>query len=73
MAILVTVFGHYSRQAGTVLGDSARAQAQQVFTAGASHAFGAAAVFLLAALVLVAAGVRAPGTAPAPAASEPAR
>jgi EmrB/QacA subfamily drug resistance transporter len=73
VAILVTVFGHYSRQAGTVLGDSAHAQAQQVFTAGASHAFGAAAVFLLAALVLVAVGVRAPGTAPAAAVSEPAR
>ncbi|HEX4697739.1 MAG TPA: MFS transporter [Actinomycetes bacterium] len=68
VAILVTVFGHYSRQATTVLGDSAHAQAQHVFTAGASHAFGAAAVFLLAALVLVAAGVRAPGTSPAPAA-----
>jgi EmrB/QacA subfamily drug resistance transporter len=73
VAILVTVFGHYSRQAGPVLGDSAHAQAQQVFSAGASHAFGAAAVFLLAALVLVAIGVRAPGTAPAPAASEPER
>jgi len=69
VAILVTVFGHYSRQATTVLGESAQAQAHDVFTAGASHAFGAAAVFLLAALVLVAVGVRAPGTAPAPAAA----
>jgi EmrB/QacA subfamily drug resistance transporter len=71
VAILVTVFGHYSRQGGTVLGDSAQAQAQQVFTAGASHAFAAAALFLLAALVLVAVGVRAPGTSPAPAAPGP--
>ena len=69
VAILVTVFGHYSRQATTVLGESAQARAHDVFTAGASHAFGAAAVFLLAALVLVAVGVRAPGTAPAPAAA----
>jgi EmrB/QacA subfamily drug resistance transporter len=71
VAILVTVFGHYSRQGGTVLGDSAQAQAQQVFTAGASHAFAAAALFLLAALVLVAVGVRAPGMSPAPAAPGP--
>jgi EmrB/QacA subfamily drug resistance transporter len=62
VAILVTVFGHYSRQAGTSLGESAAAQAQHVFTVGASHAFMAAALFLVGALVLVAAGVRAPGT-----------
>ncbi len=62
VAILVTVFGHYSRQAGTSSGGSAAAQAQHVFTVGASHAFMAAALFLVGALALVAAGVRAPGT-----------
>jgi len=69
VAILVTVFGHYSRHAGTLPGASARAQAQHVFTVGASHAFLAAALFLVAALVLVAVGVKAPSTAPAPAAA----
>ena len=62
VAILVTVFGHFSRQASPLLGESAAAQAQHVFTVGASHAFMAAALFLAAALALVAAGVRAPGT-----------
>ena len=62
VAILVTVFGHFSRQASPSLGESAAAQAQHVFTVGASHAFMAAALFLAAALALVAAGVRAPGT-----------
>jgi len=64
VAILVTVFGHFSRQASPLLGESAAAQAQHVFTEGASHAFMAAALFLAAALALVAAGVRAPGTGP---------
>jgi EmrB/QacA subfamily drug resistance transporter len=64
VAILVTVFGHFSRHAGTLVGQSAAAQAQHAFTVGASHAFVAAALFLVAALALVAAGVRAPGRAP---------
>jgi EmrB/QacA subfamily drug resistance transporter len=68
VAILVTVFGHYSRQAVIPVGGSAQAQAQHVFTAGASHAFMAAALFLVAALVLVASSVRAPRSTPAPAA-----
>jgi EmrB/QacA subfamily drug resistance transporter len=62
VAILVTVFGHFSRHANTSLGESAAAQAQHAFTVGASHAFMAAALFLVAALALVAAGVRAPST-----------
>jgi EmrB/QacA subfamily drug resistance transporter len=69
VAILVTVFGHFSRHASTLLGGSAAAQAQHAFTVGASHAFMAAALFLVAALVLVAAGVRAPGTGSAPVAA----
>jgi EmrB/QacA subfamily drug resistance transporter len=59
VAILVTVFGHFSRNASTPLGESAVAQAQHAFTLGASHAFMAAALFLVAALALVAVGVRA--------------
>jgi EmrB/QacA subfamily drug resistance transporter len=62
VAILVTVFGHFSRHASTLPGESAVAQAQHAFTVGASHAFMAAALFLVAALALVAAGVRAPRT-----------
>jgi hypothetical protein len=69
VAILVTVFGHFSRHASTLLGGSAAAQAQHAFTVGASHAFMAAALFLVAALALVAAGVRAPGTSSAPVAA----
>ena len=60
VAILVTVFGHYSRAATTLLGASPVRQAQHAFTVGSSHAFAFAALFLLAALGLVAAGVRAP-------------
>ena len=66
VAILVTVFGHFSRHASTPLGASAVAQAQHAFTVGASHAFMAAALFLVAALALVAAGVRAPSRPPVP-------
>lgn len=64
VAILVTVFGHYSRHASRLVGAKALDQAHHVFTVGASHAFLAAALFLATALVLVAAGVRAPGTSP---------
>ncbi len=62
VAVLVTVFGHYSA--------AATGSADNVFTAGASHAFVAATLFLVAAFVLVAAGVRSPRPveAPAPAA-----
>jgi EmrB/QacA subfamily drug resistance transporter len=67
VAILVTVFGHYSREASTVVGGSPVAQAEHVFTIGASHSFVAAALFLVAAVVLVAAGVRAPSTSNEPA------
>jgi len=62
VAILVTVFGHYSRHAGRLVGATSREAARHVFTVGASHAFIAAALFLVGALVLVAAGVRAPRT-----------
>jgi EmrB/QacA subfamily drug resistance transporter len=64
VAILVTVFGHFSRHAGTLVGQSAAEQAQHAFTVGASHAFMAAALFLVAALALVAVGVRAPAKSP---------
>ncbi len=65
VAILVTVFGHYSRHAGQLVGATSLEQARHVFTVGASHAFAAAALFLVGALVLVAGGVRAPRTAAA--------
>ncbi|MCW2543960.1 MAG: transporter, partial [Frankiales bacterium] len=60
VAVLVTVFGHFSRNAKQVPGASALVQGHQAFTAGSSHAFAVAMVFLLAAFVLVAVGVRAP-------------
>ncbi len=69
VAILVTVFGHYSRHVGSLPGASIQAQREHVFTVGASHAFLAAALFLVSALVLVAVGVRTPSkiaVAPAP-------
>jgi len=62
VAILVTVFGHYSRHAGQLVGATSLEQARHVFTVGASHAFATAALFLVGALFLVAAGVRAPRT-----------
>ena len=65
VAVLVTVFGHYAATAGTLEGASAATQADHVFTAGASHAFLAAALFLVAAFALVAAGVRSPGSSAA--------
>jgi EmrB/QacA subfamily drug resistance transporter len=66
VAILVTVFGHFGRQADPLVGASAIDQAHHVFTVGASHAFGAAALFLVAALALVAAFVRSPVSGRAP-------
>jgi len=61
VAVLVTVFGHYAQASG--------AAGSTAFTAGATHAFVAAALFLVAAFGLVAAGVRGSGLhASAPAA-----
>ncbi len=60
VAVLVTVFGHYARHADPQATGSVQEHAQLVFTAGASHAFLAASLFLVAALLLVAVGVRSP-------------
>lgn len=60
VAILVTVFGSAAAGAGRLSGASAAEQAEHVFTVGVTHAFTAAAVFLLGALVLVAVTVTAP-------------
>jgi EmrB/QacA subfamily drug resistance transporter len=65
VAVLVTVFGHYAAGASRLDGVSDVVQAHHVFTVGASHAFVAAALFLVSALVLVAVGVRSPRTAAA--------
>ena len=62
VAILVTVFGSASKGAGRLTGATALEQAQHAFTVGATHAFLAAGLFLLAALTLVAVAVKAPAT-----------
>ena len=62
VAILVTIFGSASRGASRLVGASALDQAHHAFTVGATHAFVAAGLFLLAALVLVAVAVQAPAT-----------
>ena len=69
VAILVTIFGSAAKHAGHLVEANAVAQAHHVFTLGATHAFRAAAAFLVAAFVLVALAVRAPSmseAAPAP-------
>lgn len=63
VAILVTVFGNAAKHAGQLVDASVVAQAHHVFTVGATHAFRAAAAFLVAAFVLVAVAVRAPSMA----------
>ena len=60
VAILVTVFGSASKGADRLIGASALEQAHHAFTVGATHAFLAAGMFLLAALALVAVAVEAP-------------
>jgi len=73
VAILVTIFGSASKHAGQLVGATPLAQAHHVFTVGASHAFVGAALFLLAAFVLVGAAVRPSGTGAAPAGAGAAR
>jgi hypothetical protein len=60
VAILVTVFGSATAGANRLATGGPAAQAAHVFTVGATSAFLAACVFLLAALALVAAAVQAP-------------
>lgn len=60
MAILVTIFGSASAHASQLAGATVLAQADHAFTTGATHAFGAAALLLIAAFTLVAVAVRAP-------------
>ena len=60
VAILVTVFGAFSKHAGVLPGANVAAQAAHVFAYGASHAFIASAVFLLTGFVLVVSLVKAP-------------
>ena len=62
VAILVTIFGSASRGASRLAGATALEQAQHAFTVGATHAFLAAGLFLLAAFLLVAVAVSAPAT-----------
>jgi len=70
VAILVTVFGSAATGASRLVGASATAEADHVFTVGATHAFTAAALFLLVALALVAVAVRGPDARPARAGGE---
>jgi EmrB/QacA subfamily drug resistance transporter len=62
VAVLVTVFGSASKFAAShpVPGANPLAQLNHVFVYGADHAFVAATLFLVAAIVLVAAAVRSP-------------
>ena len=63
MAVLVTVFGSASKYAAShpVPGANPLAQPNHVFVYGADHAFVAATLFLVAALVLVAVASALPG------------
>ena len=63
VSILVTVFGHFAKLSGKGHGLLSHEQFQAQFTTGVTHAFEGAAVFLAAALVLVAVTVKAPSTA----------
>jgi predicted MFS family arabinose efflux permease len=69
VAVLVTIFGSSSRHAAENLdpGTSAVAQAHEVFVYGADRAFLASAVFLLAAIALIAVAIRTPRKAELPA------
>jgi hypothetical protein len=62
VAVLVTIFGSSSRHAaeGVEPGTSALAQAHEVFVYGADRAFLASAIFLLAAIALIAVAIRTP-------------
>jgi EmrB/QacA subfamily drug resistance transporter len=62
VAVLVTVFGSSSRHAaeGVDPGTSALAQAHHAFVYGADRAFLASAIFLLAAIALIAVAIRTP-------------
>lgn len=66
VSILVTVFGAASRGAEPLAGATAQEQAQHAFRVGATSAFGAAALFLVAALALVVLTVRDTDTTSAP-------
>jgi len=68
VAVLVTIFGSSSRHAAENLdpGTSAVAQAHEVFVYGADRAFLASAVFLVAAIVLIAVAIRTPRKAELP-------
>jgi EmrB/QacA subfamily drug resistance transporter len=67
VAVLVTVFGSATKHAAAhpIPGASAAAQAGHVFVYGADRAFVASTLFLVAAIALVAAAVRAPRDAAA--------
>ena len=66
VAILVTVFGHFSRHASTPLGESAAAQAQHAFTVGSvTRLHGGRAVPRRGARPGRRRSVRAPSTSPA--------
>ena len=60
VAVLVSVFGSARKHASRLAGATADAQAQHAFTVGATHAFTGAALFLLAALAIVAVAVSTP-------------
>ncbi len=60
VAILVTIFGTFSRHAPTVAGLDAATQAAHAFAYGADRAFLASSVFLVAAFILVATLVKVP-------------
>jgi EmrB/QacA subfamily drug resistance transporter len=62
VAVLVTIFGSSSRHAAQHMqaGTSARGQAHHVFVYGADRAFLASAIFLLAAIALIAVAIRTP-------------
>jgi predicted MFS family arabinose efflux permease len=65
VAVLVTIFGSASKHAAAhpIAGLDPLAQADAVFVYGVNHAFVGSVVFLVAALVLLAAVVRSPRTA----------
>jgi predicted MFS family arabinose efflux permease len=65
VAILVTVFGHASRHATLLAHASPLQQVNHAFTTGADQAFGAAAIFLVVAFLLVTLSVRAESMNPA--------
>jgi hypothetical protein len=62
VAVLVTIFGSSSRHAARHLdpGTSALQQAHHVFVYGADRAFLASAIFLIAAIAMIALAIRSP-------------